>query len=253
MNPIKAFIVDDEPKAAENLKSLLSTYYEGIIIVGTATTIKSATELINQLQPDVVFLDIELQHGTGFDLLRCFSKIDFQIIFVTAYQEYAIKAIKVGALDYILKPIDLDELDKVILKLKQEFLKKTNDTSSKYPSKQKTGKLILHSTKGFSIVDIKNILYCKSDGNYLHFVCRDGTDLLVTTNMKEYESVLEEYDFCRIHRSYLVNLRAVKHFIKTDGGMVVLENGSKLPVATRKKDFFMFHIENLNASQEDIS
>lgn len=249
MEPIKAVIIDDEPDATSNLSSLISNYCQGVTVSGTAHTIKQAVKVINQTSPDVIFLDIELQRGTGFDLLDCFAAIDFQIIFVTAYQEYALKAIKVGALDYLLKPIDLDELQKVIDKVKQGILNLNGNVPAEAGAitKKTAGRLILHSLQGFSIIDIRDLLYCKADGNYLHFVCSDGKDHLVTKNMKEYEELLAPHNFFRIHHGFLVNLRAVRQFIKTDGNMVVLQNGEKLPVSTRKRDAFIHRIEMLDS------
>lgn len=248
MKRIRSIIVDDEPDAISNLSLVLSEFCDGVDIAGVADNIDAAVQLIKKTAPDLVFLDVELKHGTGFDLLNHFSKIDFQVIFVTAYQEYALKAIKVGALDYLLKPIDLDELRKVIDKVRQVLIKKDEElkTESDRVKNQSNGRLVLHSVNGFNIIDIKNLLYCKADGNYLHFKCQDGKDHLVTRNMKDYETLLAEHDFLRIHHSYLVNLWAVKQFIKTDGMMVVLENGEKIPVSIRKKDDFLQRIETLN-------
>lgn len=245
---IKAVIIDDEADAISNLSALILKYCEGVEIVGTASVVKQAISIIKTTKPDLVFLDIELNRETGFDVLESFSYIDFKVIFVTAYQQYTLKAIKASAIDYLLKPIDIEELQKAIGKVKQlkeqnsfpqllEAFRKSNNTS---------GKLVLHTMQGFNIVEIKDILYCKAEGNYIQFFCIDDVNYLITKKLKEYENQLIEHDFFRIHHGYLVNLRMVKSFIKTDGGTVVMTDGTNLPVSTRKKEAFLNRIEALN-------
>lgn len=245
---LTAVIVDDVAQARTTLKEDLATYCPNIKIIGEADGVVSASKLLNKIKPDVVFLDIQLQDGTGFDILEILGDISFQVIFTTASDEFAIKAFKFSAVDYLLKPVDPDEL---ILSV-QKISKVNHSTQENYDlllntvKEQSTPKrLALHTLEKIHVTEIADIVRCESNGNYTTFYFKGGHKLLVTKTLKEYDQMLSEYQFARVHQSHLINAQQIKEFVKIDGGYLVMRDGSRIPVSLRKKSVVMKLLEEL--------
>jgi two-component system LytT family response regulator len=240
----RVMIVDDEEGARESLSNLLEQYVPDVRIVAKAENIMSAFEKIKKYTPDVVFLDIQMPFGSGFDLLeRIGSALKFDIVFVTAFDQYALKAIKYSALDYLLKPVDIDELKNCIKKHRENKMNTSpegvQNLIENLNAEGKEKKLAIPDTNGISFVALRDILRLDSDGNYTIFYLTDGRKLMASKTLGEYEHLLESEEFYRIHRSHMVNLRHVKKFIKGENAGVLLSDGSTVEVARRKKADFL--------------
>ncbi len=238
---IRSVIIDNEIKSRKTLSNFLTKYCKDVNIIGEADGVASGIELINSLTPDLVFLDIEMTDGTGFKLLESFEDIKFSVIFVTAYSEYAVKAFKISAVDYLLKPINPKELMEAIEKYKKEIgLKGIHNKLEVLLGNQSTVKKIAFPTSdGIELVKIDQIMHCEADDNYTSIFLNSDRRIIVSKTIKEYDIMLSEFDFYRIHQSHLVNLNYISKFIKNDGGYVILENGKKLPVSRRNKQEFL--------------
>lgn len=248
---LKAIIVEDEKHSRETLKNLLEEFCVDVKVIETAASVDEAVTKIAALHPDVVFLDIELQTGTGFDVLSQLRDINFEVIFTTAFEQYAIKAVKFSSLDYLLKPIDLEELQKSIEKAKkkknQEVYKKQLETLMLNLKQQhpKLNKICLSTADGFEFINTADILYCKAEGSYTTFILNNNSKLLVSKHLKEYESLLLEQQFMRVHNSFLINLNEVKKFVKSDGGYIIMNNNDTVSISRSKKDDFLELMNNL--------
>ncbi len=248
---LKAIIVEDEKNSRETLKNLLEEFCVDVKVIETAASVDEAVTKIAALHPDVVFLDIELQTGTGFDVLSQLRDINFEVIFTTAFEQYAIKAVKFSSLDYLLKPIDLEELQKSIEKAKkkknQEVYKKQLETLMLNLKQQhpKLNKICLSTADGFEFINTADILYCKAEGSYTTFILNNNSKLLVSKHLKEYESLLLEQQFMRVHNSFLINLNEVKKFVKSDGGYIIMNNNDTVSISRAKKDDFLELMNNL--------
>lgn len=242
---LRVIIVEDEKHSKENLKNLLIEFCEGIEIVGLATSVSDAVTLIKEKKPDVIFLDIELQTGTGFDVLNQVMHLNFDVIFTTAFEQYAIKAVKFSSLDYLLKPIDIEELQEAVEKAKKSkdetVYKKQLKILIQNLEEQKTtlNKICLATSEGFEFLNVSDIIYCKGEGSYTKFTLKEGDSILVSKHLKEYENLLLEQSFMRVHKSYLINLKEVKKFVKSDGGYIVMNNDEAVSIARSKKDDFI--------------
>lgn len=244
---INAIIVDDELKSRESLKILLEEFCDNVTVKALCKDVAEAVQAIQQYKPDVVFLDIQLQRETGFDLLTQLGDFNFEVIFTTAYAEYAIKAFKFAAIDYLLKPIDIEELkralskvekrmnDSISLRLQQLMQNLKNTSSENY-------KLALPTTDGLVFVKMQDILYCEASSNYTEITVTDGKKYIVSRTLKEYEDMLGEHNFYRIHNSYLINLNAIKKYVRGEGGYVIMSNDKSLDVSKRKKEGFLARI-----------
>jgi two-component system, LytTR family, response regulator len=240
---ITAILIDDEERNNQNLSDLLNKHCPTIQLVGIATSIHYALDLIANQNPSVVFLDIQLKNETGFDLLKQYEKIPFEIIFVTAFDEYGVPAIKFSAIDYLLKPIDTKELinavEKVSIKLQQktsnELLEnlKQNIFQLQDKSKHKIALPTLHETH---LVRTSEIIHCESDNSYTTFYLQQNKTLVVCKSIKEFEQLLTPYGFIRVHQSHLVNKEYISSFSKKEGFNLLLENGEVIPVSKNKKD-----------------
>ena len=239
---ITAVIIDDMPQAIETLKEDLATYCPQIELIGTADGVVSGAKLLRKKTPQVVFLDIELQDGTGFDILELLPDLRAQVIFTTASDAFAIKAFRFSAVDYLLKPIDPDDLQTAVAKIEGES-KKSKDNLSLLLDTVKSGaapqRLALHTLEKIHIVDISKIIRCESSGNYTHFHFSDNTKLLVTRTLKEFDQLLQEHRFARVHQSHLINVDQIKEYVKLDGGYLVMRDGTRVAVSTRKKPMVM--------------
>src|SRR6478609_2302639 len=242
---LKALLVDDESKSRESLKILIEDFCTGVEVVGMAASVDEALKLTEEQSPNIVFLDIRMNKETGFDFLNKCKKIDFQVIFTTAYSEYALDAIKFSALDYLLKPINIEDLKAAIAKAEDKFsgsnLKEKVDflLQNFKVENSENFKLVLPTAEGLMFINFKDVLYCEASSNYTIFHMRDGKKYVVSKTLKEYEDLLVNYNFFRIHNSFLINLREVRKYIKGDGGYVVLSNEKALDVSKRKKELFL--------------
>jgi len=245
---MKAAIVDDVAQARETLKEDLATYCPDIEIIGEADGVVTGAKLLKKINPDVVFLDIQLQDGTGFDILELVGEVKFQVIFTTASDAFAIKAFKFSAVDYLLKPVDPDELMEAVQKASQANIsqQKSFDLLLNTVKERKLPQhLALHTLEKIHVTEIADIVRCESNGNYTTFYFKNGQKLLVTKTLKEYDQMLSEYKFARVHQSHLINTHQIKEFVKIDGGYLVMRDGSKIPVSTRKKSSVMKLLEEL--------
>jgi two-component system LytT family response regulator len=245
---LKTIIVEDEKHSRETLKNLLEKFCEDVEVIAMTSGVKEAIELLSVTTPDVVFLDIELQKGTGFDILSALPEIDFEIVFTTAFDQYAIKAVKFSSLDYLLKPIDLEELQQAIAKVRIRKDKNTYNRQLaqllKNMQQTRLSKISLATLDGFEFVDISNIIYCEAGGSYTTFVLTDGKKLLVSKHLKEYENLLQDHHFMRVHNSYLINLKEVKKFVKSDGGYIIMNNNDIVSISRNKKEIFIETMQN---------
>ena len=244
---IKCIIVDDENKSQESLKILLEDFCEGVEVKALCQNVAEAISALATHNPDLVFLDIHLQRETGFDLLTQAKKIDFEVVFTTAYSEYAIKAFKFSAIDYLLKPIDIEELRKSLDKVRKRL---TNDISGRLeqliqnlkPNPTQNYKLALPTSDGLIFAKVSDILYCEASSNYTEIFTTDGKKHTVSRTLKEYEDLLSDHEFFRIHNSYLININAIKKYVRGEGGYVIMSNDASLDVSKRKKDSFLIKL-----------
>jgi len=239
---VKAVIVDDDPISRLLLKEILKKTIENVELLGEAASVVEGTRLIEQVNPDLVFLDISMPDGTGFDLLDKLKKIDFKIIFITAYSEYAIKAFKYSAFDYIVKPINMDELAKAIARIpkikKVENKMAVNALRANILSHGEQGAktIALPELSGFAIIAADKIIRCEGLRNYTRIIFKDEEEKIVSRTLLEFEKLLTPLGFIRIHRSHLVNLVNVVRYIKAQGGMVELRTGELLKVSPKHKE-----------------
>jgi len=238
---MKALIVDDEAPVRQTIVLLLSRYFPQIEIAGEAAGISEAIEKIDLLKPDILFLDIEIRGGTGFHILQRIQYKEFKLIFVTAFNEYALQAIKMGAADYLLKPINETEFRTSV----HQIIQKVNPTSESKVNSQfaadikTTGKLVLRTLTDIHIVEVKDIIHCVSDNTYTTFYFSNKEKLLVSKSLSEFETILDKFGFVRVHQSHLVNVNCIKRIEKTEGGLVYLNDGSSVPVSSRRKPLLL--------------
>lgn len=238
---LKAIIIDDESMARSALKQELAFNCPEVEVIGEADSVHKAVEIINELSPDLLFLDIQLSDGLGFHILEKIDADDYAIIFTTAYSEYALKAFKTNAVDYLLKPISGEDLKTSVSKA---MVNRRNDQHKQMElliaqlnqRSGQPGKIVLKDINKTYFVKTEEILFCEAEGIYTRFVLEDNSTILVSKNLKEYETLLEPLGFLRTHHSFLVNPSKIKLFDKSDGGTLVLENGTHIPVSQRKKD-----------------
>jgi two-component system, LytTR family, response regulator len=246
---MRIVLIDDDQTIRENLTTLLSIYAPECTIVGEADSVKNGLEKIREFKPELVLLDVRLKDGTGFDLLSFYGKLDFKVVFVTGHDGYAIKAFKFSAIDYILKPVDPDDLVSALNKVKQigdtkeQNLKVANLVQNKRLDSEEQ-KIILKDSETVYLVAVNDIIRCESETNYTRFYLVDGRVLMVSKTLKEYDTLFEDQSFFRAHQSHLINLRHFDRFEKKDGGQVFMKDGSTLPVAVRKKESLMMALEN---------
>jgi len=240
---IKAVIVDDSPEARESLSADLKRWCTDVQLIGQAGSMAEGLKMLRELQPDVVFLDIDLGDGTGFGLLEQLGETETKVIFTTGMDNFGIRAIKFSALDYLLKPVDPDELVSAVEKLSQEKRKQSISENLKLLSEhfRSSGtttlkRIALNSADRVQVVNISDIIRCESERNYTTFFLRDKKQIVVTKTLKEYEDLLEPSGFVRVHHSHLINLEHLKEFIKHDGGYALMDDNAHVPVSVRKKE-----------------
>lgn len=249
---ISAVIIDDEPHCIERLSYLVHHYCaDELLIVGTADSVDKGLELIRELEPQLVFLDVQIHQQTGFDLLKKYITVPFQVVFTTAFEQYAIQAFKFSAIDYLLKPIDPDELQLTVKKLSQKIDREHHLDSlallfqNIQQMKQHDPKITVPTMSGLELIKVQDIIRCQSDVNYVTIFMKDSKSLMVAKTLKEFEALLSPYNFFRIHNSHLVNLAYIKRYHKGKGGYVELEDKTALEVSSRRKDDFLLKLSAL--------
>ena len=244
-----AIIVEDMPEAVQLLMSDINTYCQDIKVIGTASSVVNAAKLLRQQMPDIIFLDISLGDGTGFDLLEIFPDLKAHVIFITAHEEFALRAFRYSATDYLLKPIDAELLQKAVEKVKHqknsistsiEILKETINNPNQLPTR-----ISLSTLEKIHIVTIADIVRCESDGNNTWFILHSGEKVYVTKTLKYFEDILSRHQFIRVHQSHFVNFNYLLEFSKRDGGFLRLKNGHEIPVSVRKKSEIMQMLDRL--------
>ncbi|MCX6236058.1 MAG: LytTR family DNA-binding domain-containing protein [Bacteroidia bacterium] len=247
--PISALIVDDEKNGRENLAGLIKNYCPQLRVVAEANSVAQAIIEIQDHQPQLIFLDIEMPGGNGFQLLEHFKDFPFEVVFVTAYDNYAIKAIRFSASDYILKPINLNELIAAIEKVSQRIRNQNeNDRirqlylNTVHPTNPKIG---LTTGERVEFVEVKSIIRCQGEINYTHLYFTDKKPLLVAKSLIEFEELLGEYNFIRVHKTHLISLNHVVSFSRNDVGILTMSNGDKISISRRRKDFTINQLKSI--------
>jgi len=249
---MRVIIIDDEPSARQTIESIITDNFPEIDIVGQAGSVVSALDIIRIKNPDLIFLDVDLTDGSGFDILVAFKNITFKVIFITAHQEYALRAIKFSAFDYILKPFSADELINAIKRLGIEAI--TENQTIKWEAffnnisniDAKAKKIVLKTSESIHLVNINDIIRCEADNNYSTFYLVGGEKILISKGLKEFEELLTSQGFFRVHQSHLINLNFILRFDKRDGGFVILSDKSNIPVSQRKRQKLMEFFEGLS-------
>jgi two-component system LytT family response regulator len=240
---LSALLVDDEKNGRENLAGLIRSHCPNIRIVAESASVEQAIRAIQEHQPQLIFLDIEMPGGNGFQLLEHFKDFPFEVIFVTAYDNYAIRAIRFSASDYILKPINLNELIAAIEKVSLRIRNRSENErirqlylNTMHPANPKIG---LPTGERVEFVEVKSIIRCQGESNYTHIYFANRKPLLTAKSLIEFEELLAEYGFVRVHKTHLVNLNQVTSYTKNDGGMLFLTNGDSVTISRRRKDFVL--------------
>lgn len=242
---LQAIIVDDEKKCITLLEKLLEQMQAQVKVVATFTNPEDAVMYIKQHEPDLVFLDIEMPKINGFEVVEATRETDFEVVFTTAFNQYAINAIRISALDYLLKPVNKLELfnavNKLIAKKKNKQRQQQFDFlfNSLKSNNQLNNKITIATTEGIVFIEVADILYCEASGSYTTLHLKNNDKLLSSKTLKDFEEMLEQHPFFRVHHSYLISLNDIKRYIKGDGGTVILSNKTEVPVSKRKKDDFL--------------
>lgn len=244
METIKAIIVDDENHCIHTLRYELSKHCPHVEVIDQALSGEEAVDKINLLHPDLVFMDIEMPGMSGFDVLRRLSPVTFSVIFVTAYDQYAIQAFRYAALDYLLKPVAWEQLKEAVSRVVGPHPDTHDDTRLETLMHNlreglKSPRIVLPSNRGMDFVNTEDILYCSSESNYTHLHMRDGKKYTYAKTLKDVEHLLENLGFFRIHQSYLIHLSHIQRYLRDDGGYVVMADGFHIPIAKRRKEEFM--------------
>lgn len=249
---IEAIIIDDEPHCIDHLAALLATYCGSVLrLSGTARSVEDGWQMILDIHPQLVFLDIQLQDSTSFELLDRFPVIDFDIIFVTAYEKYAIKAFKLSAVDYLLKPVDPDDLRQSVARLQQRRSKE--EIANRFETlafNLRNGpglprRISVPTVKGLEFLPVQDIVRCESHINYTSIFLNNGQKLTVARTLKEFEELLEDHNFFRVHNSHLINLAWIKSYHKGKGGSVCMTDNTEIEVSTRRKDELLRRLAEL--------
>ncbi len=239
---MRAIIIDDEISNLENLRTLLEKHCPQVVIVATVQNVSDAVDVVEKHLPDLVFLDIQMGDQTGFDVLKLLPTRNFEVIFVTAYDQYGIQAVKFAALDYLLKPIDIDELRNAVDKAGQKFATQIQASQLDFLLQQlkkpetNASKIALPMQSEIRYVNLSEIIRCEADNTYTHFFLSNDEKILVSKSLKEYADLLRPNGFLRTHQSHLVNPKYVKSWLKEDGGILLLTTGEKIPVSKPNKD-----------------
>ena len=247
---IKTLVVDDEPDAVSFIRSILLEYCPDLEFIGSASSADEGTMLIQELHPDLVFLDVEMPHGSGFDLLARFPHKEFSVVFITAFNLYALRAIKFSAVDYILKPINIGEFIEAVAKVTERrkqtipaninYLELLENLKSVLPTR-----LAIPTAEGMAYLNPHDIIRIEADRSYSWFYLIGDKKHLVSRNLKEYQDLLGERHFFRAHHSHLINLEHVKKYFRNDGGYIEMTDGSHVPVSRIKRELFLLQMARL--------
>lgn len=252
---IRAVIVDDELYGRENLKTLLSKYCPEVDVIAEAASVEEGVRVLRdpELQPDVAFLDINLQDGLVFQLLNELEERPFEIIFVTAYEQFAVKAFKYSAIDYVLKPIDPDALREAVSQIRpgrlNRIAQRLEVLQSAMAQPQKVEKLTVSAADGIYFLNLKDIVRFEADDNYTQIFMHNGDRLMASKNIKIYEELLSHLHFFRVHKRHMINMNFIRKFVKGDGGFVVMEDGKEIDVSRRRRAEFL---EKIGKMQEEL-
>lgn len=243
---MKSILIEDKAYIRKGLLNLLELIDADVQVIGECESVQEAVVVANSCKPELIFLDINLSDGNAFDFLEQVEHLRFKVIFITAYEEYALKALKMNAVDYLLKPVDIDELKNALQKVanltiaeQREHIKAVKNVWNSDDSK-----LILSLQDSFQVIDLKELLYCETDKGYTTFYCNDGKKYMVSKTLKEFEIQLSEASFVRPHQSFMVNLKFIDKYDKS--GVIHLKNSKKIPVSSRKKEAFLARFLNWN-------
>ena len=243
---MKALIVEDKAYIRKGLINLLETFETNVEIIWECASVKEAVVVAEACKPQLVFLDINLTDGTGFDFLHQVDYLAFKVIFITAYEEYALQALKIGAVDYLLKPVDVDDLKEALKKVANTPInvqkQRINTAKKVYLAEGET--LILSLQDSYQVIDLKELVFCESDKGYTTFYLENGKKYIASKTLKEYEASLIKLGFVRPHQSYLVNIGYIEKYDKS--GLIHLKNGATVPVSSRRKDHFVSVLLNKN-------
>lgn len=251
---LNSIIIDDVEMARKALRTDLEDYCPEVRVMAEADGVASGIEAIRKHKPDLIFLDIQMDDGTGFDLLRQVAGQQFQVIFTTAFSDFAIKALRFSAVDYLLKPIDPEELAAAVKKAQETAVTPAPAAAPSYEllmenlrqmGQQKAKKIALNTQEKVHIVPMDDIIRLESHSNYTLFYLRDNQKILVTRTLKEYEELFHDHNFLRIHNSHLINLDFLKEFVKAEGGFAIMSDHSQVPVSSRKRDILLKKLSEL--------
>jgi len=244
MQVLKALLVDDELSSLQNLQYKIQEYCPAIKVVAQTQNPEEAGRLIQQFKPDVIFLDIEMPRMSGFKMLEQIPEVDFEVIFITAYNHYAINAIRICAFDYLVKPVSIEELQQTVERLGVSTVKKNRERAELLKKnlsspKSQDDNIALPANDGLEFIQIKQIVRIESSSNYSKVILQNGQQLLVTRQLKDFEELLQDYRFYRVHHSHLINLNFIAKYTRGDGGQITLRNGDVIDVSRRKKEVFL--------------
>ncbi|MCK9424331.1 MAG: LytTR family DNA-binding domain-containing protein [Bacteroidales bacterium] len=247
---LRTVIIDDEDLVRETIRRLLAMVCPQVKLVGEAGGVESGLKIIRELHPHLVLLDIRMDDGTGFDLLHRFDSIDFKVIFITAYEKYAVQAFRFAAIDFLLKPINPEDLSAAVKRaetlIQEHFNSQVQALEENLRTEFRQKKKIVLKTQGnIYLIDLQTITHCESDGCYTYVHTTAGDRILITKTLKEFDEMFSDCGFYRIHKSYLINLTQIKRFEKQEGGFVILNNDCKIPVASRKREELLELFEKL--------
>jgi len=243
---MRTLLIDDEPDNLQFISSLISMYCPDVAVIGAYTDPAEGMEAIQKLKPDVLLLDIEMPGMTGLEMMRRLPVLDFELIFITAHNQYALNAIKLSAIDFLLKPVDPSELEEALAKAAQRLKEKKTveqfgvlvnllNNNPDSPKTRQQKRIALPTFNGLIYVDMLDIIIIEADQNYCTFIIENRPNLTISKNIKNYDG-LEEHEFMRVHRSFIINLRHVKEFVRHDGGYLIMSNGTRVDVSKSKKE-----------------
>jgi two-component system LytT family response regulator len=242
---IRCILIDDENNALEMMEWLLKTYCANVAIDAMCNSAEKGIEAINKYRPDLVFLDIEMPHMNGFDMLEQFDKISFDVVFTTAYDQFAIKAFRYSALNYLLKPVDPDDLKKTIERVEEKKSQPTRDQidlllqNIKGPAKPTASRIALTTNDGMIFVSTQDIIYCEAESNYTSVILGNGKKIVVSKVLKDIDEALSGPDFFRVHNSFLINLNRIKKYVRGEGGYVIMDNDVTISISRSRRQEFM--------------
>ena len=243
---MRTVIIDDEAKSRQTLNNFINKYAKELDVIGEANCVEKGVELIESEKPDLVFLDIQMPDGSGFDLLGQITYNDFKLIFCTSFDQYAVKAFRFSAIDYLLTPLDPDIFMAAIRKISQEESTQTKEKIEVLnTNRTKFSRIALHSAEGINLVNIEDIIRCESDVNYTKFIIKNQSNIIVTKTLKEYDHILSSQGFIRVHKSFLVNITHINKYMKGDGGWIIMSDDAKVMVSRRKKEQLLEALSNL--------